>query len=147
MNTRARRKAHLLRTSRRGPWGKNFTKRLVPYTDEQGREMSELVRHPDYVRRNVLFTRRKARAEAAKIRLRELDHALSDCCGWGNTESHYKDGGGLYPFVSGSVPPRPKHLPYPEDEDNCVRIKREVDAAIARYHGHSAATGTPKENL
>jgi hypothetical protein len=36
----------------------------------------------------------------------EVGHALSDCCGWGNDESH-GDVPPVYPFVSGSVPPQP----------------------------------------
>lgn len=137
----ARRASRLLRSARRGPWGKGrntLTGGMEPVyaVDENGREHIchyRLVTDPWYVNRTGFYragsqspTKRcrligcnkghhLSRGSKAKQRwLKDIElagrwdvqHALSDCCGWGNDDGHGAEPE-PYPFVSGSVPPQP----------------------------------------
>lgn len=139
MKPSLRRAERLLRSSRRGPWGKGrnaLTNAMQPVYELNGDgkpyiKHYRLVTDPWYVNRTGFYkpesfevcccapdcghsvlgpkSRQRWLKEHVKLGQWDVDHALSHCCGWGNDEGH---GGepSVYPFIGGMVPPRRRTL-------------------------------------
>ena len=120
MNKNTRRKRLLLRVSRQGPF--NRREPLVDVLDDVGEVIySKFNRRVDYVRRKVYFADKTGSIKYHRLWLRaiewvarrDVEHALSDCCGWGNLDPYHDP----YEFVAGGPPPRPLNLPRLDEEN------------------------------
>jgi hypothetical protein len=129
MNARTRHARRILRTTRRGPWGKGrnaINNSMQPVYGADGEIMHyRLVNDPWYTRRSGLYRPGKGishRTKAAQVWRKaheksarwDVGHALSDCCGWGNGEAHHDP----FAYVGSLVPPRP--APFDEDDEDSM---------------------------
>lgn len=125
MNTRTRRARRILRSARRGPWGKGrraLNNALQPVYGKDGTILHyKLVRDPWHTSRRGWYhsghgasMRTKAAqrwAKAIDLCARwDADHTLSDCCGWGMPEYGHDP----YQFLGSITPAR--NRPYPPEE-------------------------------
>lgn len=118
MNPQTRRKRQILRSARCGPHGKKI--RTVPIYDASGGILHyTIVQDPWFTCRRG-YPRRdspensKSRQQWIKeydlFARQDMDHALSDCCGWGNVEPYHD------PVVyRGSIVPA-RNRPYPPEK-------------------------------
>lgn len=141
MNARTRRARRILRTARRGPWGKGrnaLKNAMKPVYAEDGKIMHwELVDDPWYTRRrgdlyhpglyymqrsslrtNGLWrplgpkSRQKWLKEIEKGAIWDMEHALSDCCGWGKEEVYHE----TIEFTGSIIPARNRMPDFKEKE-------------------------------